>query len=243
MGISIELADGKVAKRALIEKFFSHTGKSYDQVVNLFTFGIDGLWKKKIIEEIVLSFGDAGPKRILDLACGTGILTVALAKRFPKSEIVGVDISSDYLEMAWRKTYKKKIKNISFVLAAAEEFSSPSSFDCVTASYLAKYADLQVLIKNLSTMMAPKGVLLFHDFIYPTTKSYQMFFETYFKLAPILGGLIYSEWKAVLDELPNVIRETKWVSEITEALKRENFSSIKTTTLTMEGSALVSARK
>ncbi|MEK7285835.1 MAG: class I SAM-dependent methyltransferase [Nitrospirota bacterium] len=243
MGISIEQANVKAAKREIIEKFFSHTGKSYDQVVNLFTFGIDRLWKQNIIEEIALSFGKTSPKRILDLACGTGILTVLLAERFPDSEIVGVDISPDYLEVAWRKVHKKKIKNISFVLAAAEEFSSPTLFDCVTASYLAKYADLPVLIKNLSGMIKPAGMLLFHDFIYPTPKSYQRLFEGYFKVAPILGRLFYSEWKEVLYELPNVIRETKWVSEIKEALKREKFSSVTTTTLTMEGAALVSARR
>jgi demethylmenaquinone methyltransferase/2-methoxy-6-polyprenyl-1,4-benzoquinol methylase len=242
MGNSMN-TNSKMAKKELIEKFFFNTGKSYDQVVSIFTLGIDRLWKKRMIEKMVLHFGEAAPKKILDLACGTGILTTAIAERFPESEVVGVDISPDYLEVAWRKAHKKKIKNTSFILASAEEFSSSSPFDCVMASYLAKYADIPLLIKNLSGMINPGGVLLFHDFTYPKDRFYQMLFEGYFKVAPVLGGLLYPEWKAILRELPNVIRETKWVSELTEALNREKFSGITVESLTLEGSALVSAKK
>jgi demethylmenaquinone methyltransferase/2-methoxy-6-polyprenyl-1,4-benzoquinol methylase len=224
-------------KREWIEQFFSHTGKSYDSVVNIFTLGIDRLWKKKIIEKL------SAPKRVLDLACGTGILTTAIAKRFLKCEVVGVDISSDYLEVAWRKAFKNKIKNVSFVLSPAEEFTSQALFDVVTASYLAKYADIPLLIKNLSGMIAPGGTLIFHDFTYPTRRFLQSLFELYFKLVSPLGGILYPEWKEVFHELPNVIRETKWVADITEALKREGFCDIQIEQLTLEGSAIVSARR
>lgn len=224
-------------KREWIEQFFSHTGKSYDSVVSIFTLGIDRLWKKKIVDKL------SAPKRVLDLACGTGILTMAIAKRFPKCEVVGVDISPDYLEVAWRKAFKHKIKNVSFILSAAEAFTSPDLFDAVTASYLAKYADIPLLIKNLSGMIAPGGTLIFHDFTYPTRRFLQSLFGVYFKFFPPLGGLFYPEWKEVFHELPNVIRETKWVAEITAALKRERFCDIQIESLTLEGSAIVSARK
>ncbi len=224
-------------KRAWIEQFFSHTGRSYDSVVNIFTLGIDRLWKKKIVEKL------SAPKRVLDLACGTGILTMAIAKRFLKCEVVGVDISSDYLEVAWRKAFKHKIKNVSFILSPAEEFTSQALFDVVTASYLAKYADIPLLIKNLSGMIAPGGILIFHDFTYPKSPFLQSLFAVYFSFFPPIGGLFYPEWKEVFHELPNVIRETKWVAEITAALKREGFCDIQVESLTCEGSAIVSASK
>jgi len=224
-------------KTAWIEQFFAHTSKSYDCVVNIFTLGIDRRWKKNIVERLT------APKRVLDLACGTGILTMAIAKKFPKCEVTGVDISPGYLECAWRKTYKNNIQNVSFVLSAAEEFTSPSPFDAVTASYLAKYADLPLLIKNLSGMIASGGSIIFHDFTYPKSPFLKSLFEGYFKLVSPVGGLIYPEWKGVFRELPNVIRETKWVAELTESLKKEGFRDIQVESLTCEGSAIVSASK
>jgi demethylmenaquinone methyltransferase/2-methoxy-6-polyprenyl-1,4-benzoquinol methylase len=227
----------QVKKTEWIEKFFSNTGKSYDSVVNVFTLGIDSLWKKKIIKKL------SAPKKVLDLACGTGILTMAIAKRFPKCEVTGVDISPDYLEVAWRKAFKHKIKNASFILSSAEDFTACSPFDAVTASYLAKYADIPLLIKNLSSMIAPGGSIIFHDFTYPKSPFLQSLFEGYFKLISPVGRFLYPEWKEVFCELPNVIRETKWVLEITEALKKEGFRDIQVESLTCEGSAIVSAYK
>lgn len=233
----------QIKKRERIEKFFSHTGKRYDSVVNIFTLGIDRRWKQKIVEKLAASTEVAPPKRVLDLACGTGILTMAIAKRFPKCEVVGVDISPDYLEVAWRKAFKHYVTNVSWILSPAEALTSPTLFDAVTASYLAKYADIPLLIRNCSSMIAPGGVIIFHDFTYPKSQFLQSLFEWYFKLVVPIGGVLYTEWKEVLHELPNVIRETQWVAELTDALKRERFHNIHVESMTCEGSAIVSACK
>ncbi len=230
-------------KEALITEFFSSTGGSYNAVVNGFTLGIDHLWKKKMVHHLAASSDRPAPKRILDLACGTGLLTFAIAKRFPDSQVVAVDISAGYLEVAWRKAHKKKIHNVSFVLSPAEEFIPNDRFDAVTASYLPKYADLPRLIQNLSGMVNPGGMVLFHDFTYPKSRFLQWLFEGYFKLIPTIGGLLYPEWKSVLCQLPDVIRKTQWVTELTETLKKGPFDAICVESLTLEGSALVSARR
>jgi len=227
----------KKTKEAYIADFFSNTGATYDRVVSLFTFGIDRLWKKKIVQKLT------APKRILDLACGTGILTMMLAKRYPESEIVAVDISPGYLEVSWRKAFKNKVKNISFILSTAEDYKSVNRFDAVTASYLPKYAKLDLLVRNLSQMINPGGLLLFHDFTYPKKMFLQRLFAGYFKIVPVIGGWFFPEWKSVLRELPDLIQEATWVKELTILLGREGFDQIKVESLTMEGSAIVSARK
>jgi demethylmenaquinone methyltransferase/2-methoxy-6-polyprenyl-1,4-benzoquinol methylase len=224
-------------KEEYIKAFFSDTGATYDTVVSLFTFGIDRLWKRKIVERLTT------PKRILDLACGTGILTTMIAKKYPDSEIVAVDVSPSYLEVAWRKSFRKKIKNTSFILSLAEDFRSNNRFDAITASYLPKYAKLPTLIHHLSQMIHPGGVLLFHDFTYPKKKFLKLLFAGYFKIIPVIGGWLFSEWKGVLRELPCLIQETTWVTDLKTALAREGFDRIEVESLTMEGSAIVSARK
>lgn len=225
-------------KRAWAERFFSKTGSTYEQVVDHSTFRIDRLWKKKIIAKIPPS-----PRQILDLACGTGLLTFAVAKRFPEARIVGVDLTKGYLDIARKKAEAGRIGNVSFIHSAAEDFLSDDRFDAVTTSYLPKYADLDRLIPNLSGMLAPGGILIFHDFTYPTRPVLQWTFEAYFKLLPPIGGWRWPEWKEVLYELPNVIRKTTWIPDLTAVMRREGFSEIQIESLTLQGSALVTGKR
>jgi predicted TPR repeat methyltransferase len=92
---------------ALVERFFRGTGGSYDTVVNVATFGIDRLWKRRIVSQI-----PAGAGRILDLACGTGISTIAIARRFPNSRIVGVELREEYLALARHKVRRHRMHNV-----------------------------------------------------------------------------------------------------------------------------------
>jgi len=82
----------------LVPKFFDETAESYDKVVSRSTFGKDKYWKREIIRQI--TDGDS----FLDLACGTGILTREIAKKFPNGKIIGIDITEGYLDVAKRNS-------------------------------------------------------------------------------------------------------------------------------------------
>src|SRR3954467_13779005 len=90
--------DGADPRLELVERFFRGTGSTYDLVVNVATCGIDRLWKRRIVGLI-----PPQATRILDLACGTGISTAAIARRFPRARIVGVELREEYLALARRK--------------------------------------------------------------------------------------------------------------------------------------------
>ena len=81
----------------LVPTFFNNTSNSYDNIVHWTTFGKDSLWKHKILEQLT------DQKTVLDLACGTGILTKQIAKKLPQAKITGVDITKNYLEKAQKK--------------------------------------------------------------------------------------------------------------------------------------------
>ncbi len=70
-----------------VQRFFSGTGPTYDWMVNAATFGIDRRWKRRIVDLIPPAAG-----RVLDLACGTGISTLAIADRLPDCRVVGVEL-------------------------------------------------------------------------------------------------------------------------------------------------------
>ncbi len=222
----------------LVHRFFSGTGLSYDFMVNLCTLGFDRCWKKEILERV-----PQGSIRILDQACGTGILTFKIARKFPRSRVIGVDLLEEYLSIAREKARRENLENVEFILGKAEEVFLRQEFDCVTSSYLAKYAELGALTRNVKKMLRSGGVLLMHDFTYPPNHAFARLWELYFRILQGAGRRRYPQWGAILNDLPQLLRETKWVAELIRALGENAFSDISIRPLTFGTSAIVTAKK
>jgi len=195
----------------LVPKFFDETGTTYDGVVSYGTLGKDKYWKNKILQQI--SDGNS----FLDLACGTGILTREIAKKFPSARIVGIDITKSYLDVA--KQNSNSFDNISFILDDAEKFKLDSKFDCITGSYLPKYCDPEILVKNCIAHLKPDGKIIFHDFTYPKNPSVRGLWNFFLTFLRLVGCFIPS-WKDALIGLPKLIRRTKWLDSYSDVMKK-----------------------
>ena len=226
------------SRMELVRRFFSGTGPTYDFMVNFGTFGCDRFWKKKILANIPID-----SKRVLDLACGTGILTFAIAQKLPDCHVIGVDVTEEYLNVARSKAKKIKLPNVEFLHQRAEETSFEEPFDCVTASYLAKYADLEILTQNVKGMLKANGVFIMHDFTYPSNSVVASLWEFYFRLQQTVGVLFYPRWRTIYHELPKLLRDTTWLPDLVHALRRYGFNQITVERLTLSSAAIVVTRK
>jgi len=231
----MQTSDSKLER---VHRFFSGTGTTYDGMVNVATFGIDRRWKRKIVDLI-----PPDATRILDLACGTGISTFALAERYPNSQFVGVELREEYLNLARNKVQQLGITKVEFVLSRAEDYRSNEPFDCVVSSYLAKYADLKSLTRTTKEMLKPGGLLLMHDFTYPPKAYLVWLWRLYFVVLQRLGSPLIPAWREIFYGLPVLIQESRWIPELTEALRVNGFTDIRMEYLTLYGSAIITARK
>ena len=222
----------------LVHRIFSGTGLTCDHIVNLFSLGFDGLWKRRILEKI-----PARPHRIIDLACGTGILTFRIAREFPKSHVVEVELRDEYLHIAREKRTALGIVNVEFMLGRAEDVFLEEPLDCITASYLAKYAEMVTLIANAGKMLRRGGLLPMHDFTYPSSRFVKCMWEFYFKLMQTAGAWKYPEWATMFFELPEIIRNTRWVTDMVQLLRENSFSNVTCESLTLGTSAIVAATR
>jgi len=227
-----------LSKLETVQRFFSGTGFSYDQVALLCTLGFDRLWKKKIIDKI-----PRRPRRILDQASGTGILTLEIARRFPDCEVIGVELRDEYLSIAKEKARALRIGNVRFILGRAEDVVPDGAFDCITSSYLAKYADLKTLLAQARRMLRPGGLIIMHDFTYPPHSLFRSGWQTYLAILRLLGTKIYPEWRTAFYELPGFLRETRWLTESIALLTEQGFRNLEVEALTFGTSAIVTARK
>ena len=197
----------------LVPKFFNETAESYDKVVSRSTFGKDKYWKKEIIRRI--TDGDS----FLDLACGTGILTREIARKFPNSKIVGIDITEGYLDVA--KKNSKSYHNIIFLQQDAEKLNLKEKFDCITSSYLAKYCDPEILVKVCIDHLNPGGKIIFHDFTYPKNHPARIVWDVIFIMLKLVGCFIPS-WRKAFSDLPKLIRSSKWLHNYEKIMKNHS---------------------
>lgn len=224
-------------ERDIVKRFFTGTGATYDLVVNLFTYGADRYWKKKMLSKVPQC------RKILDLACGTGIVTFKLFDRNSCSRIVGVDMMKEYLVQANLKKRAKKSSDVHFVCARAEQIKLNEVFDCIASSYIPKYVPADKLLLNISPYLKDQGVLVLHDFAYPTNFIFKNLWGTHMFLMKVIGTPIFPGWKIVFNELVDLVKTTKWISEYVDALPRYGFKDIEIQRLTAGSAAIISAVK
>lgn len=219
--------------RDLVPKFFDKTARTYDKIVNLTTFGRDKYWKKEILKKI------PNCNSVLDLACGTGILTFQIAKQLPNAKITGIDITESYLDIARKKL--KSHHNVSFLHQDAEKLGLNAKFDCITSSYIPKYCKSEILIKACTEHLNSNGKIILHDFTYPQNKLVRTLWNFYFIILNLMGFFIPS-WKNVFADLPKLIRTTRWLDEYENTMQTHNLSTTRQF-LTCESSAILTGTK
>lgn len=119
----------------------------------------------------------------------------------------------------------------------------------VSASYLAKYADLPLLVDRLvgarhaAPLLAPDGLLIMHDFALPPNRIALAVWRVYFWLLQTIGTKIFPTWKEIYDGLPKLIESTQWTSELQALLRNRGFRDVTFEWQTLWGAVIVTARR
>jgi demethylmenaquinone methyltransferase / 2-methoxy-6-polyprenyl-1,4-benzoquinol methylase len=222
----------------LAERYFSGNGASYDHIARVATLGLDAWWKRKILHKI-----PKAPARILEQASGTGILTCKIAQRYPQCQIVAVELHEGYLAIARKKVRDLGLSNVEFIHGRAEEVILQGEFDCIVSDYLAKYVELGRLVGNAQTMLRAGGLLIAHELTRPTRPLFLALWRTHFKLLQAYGRFRHPEWMLAFNDVPSLLGKTRWVDELTEALRATRFCELEIENQLFGASVLVSARK
>ena len=83
-----------------VHDLFTRVAPHYDQMNNLISLGTQNGWRKKFFKKLKVKAGDFA----LDLCCGTGDLTIALAKQVgPSGNVIGLDFNQKMLDLADKK--------------------------------------------------------------------------------------------------------------------------------------------
>ena len=115
-----------------IKEIFNSISSRYDLLNDIFSFGLHRLWKKKLLYILNPTFGE----KWIDLCCGTGDMSILLAKHIKSSKnIIGLDSAAQTLLVA-RERSKKKYSSIDWINGDAIKTNFTShEFDGLLMAY------------------------------------------------------------------------------------------------------------
>ncbi len=99
--------DNKAEEGRPLQKMFTAVPPSYDLLNRILTFGFDQIWRKRAAAGCLKN----SPDKVLDLCCGTGDLSIHLARMAPENtSLTALDYSYPMLELARKKAGGKNLK-------------------------------------------------------------------------------------------------------------------------------------
>lgn len=169
----------------VISGMFDSIASKYDRMNHGMSLGIDRQWRRRFLRK--LSKEMAPGAAVLDLACGTGDLTKALAQK--GFAVTGLDISAEMMEVG-----KVKCRDLDpqpqFVLGSAEQIPFPdASFDAVTIAFgLRNFDHRAECLQEIRRVLKPGGRLAVLEFAVPKNPLWRALYLFYFKHAMRLVG-------------------------------------------------------
>jgi demethylmenaquinone methyltransferase / 2-methoxy-6-polyprenyl-1,4-benzoquinol methylase len=115
-------------------QMFDAIAKRYDLLNRVLSGGVDRRWRRKTVAALKLG---EGPARVLDVATGTGDLAIAIAKKHPRTHVVGLDPSTEMLAVGRRKVERRGLNDrVELVTGDAQALGfDDASFDGATIAF------------------------------------------------------------------------------------------------------------
>lgn len=195
-------------KREAVEAMFDDIAPRYDLLNRLLSLGIDQSWRK----EAVRLLKEDRPRRILDVATGTGDLAIKALELDPEI-VVGVDISEEMLARGREKLERMGLsQRVTLQRGDAAKLPfSDAQFDAVLVAFgVRNFENLRLGLKDIHRVLRPNGSLVVLEFSHPTAFPIKELYGFYSHfILPVVGRYVsknasaYEYLPASVDAFPS----------------------------------------
>jgi len=215
-----------------VREMFASIAARYDLLNHLLSGSMDARWRRLTARKL-RSRLPGGPVEILDVACGTGDLSLTLFETIGTARVIGTDFCRPMLDVAARKF---AVCGSRIPLIEGDAMRLPfleRSFDCVTIAFgLRNLANTEAGLLEIFRVLKPAGSVAVLEFSKPVVPGFSFLFSVYFtKVLPFLGGLI-SGSRSAYQYLPDSVARFPDQRELADLMGSVGFSDVEYRNLT-----------
>jgi demethylmenaquinone methyltransferase/2-methoxy-6-polyprenyl-1,4-benzoquinol methylase len=215
-------------KRGRVQRMFAAIAPSYDLNNHLHSLWIDQLWRRKAVRLAALQTNDA----VVDVACGTGDLTLQFASARQKlngtGRIIGIDFTYEMLPIARRKA-ADVAGPIGFSTGDAQSLPLPDACaDVVSIAFgIRNVADPAIALAEFRRVLRPGGRLIILEFSLPTNPVLRGFYNFYFRqILPRTATLISGDKTGAYRYLPQSVNTFIGREQMMEMMRAAGFERV-----------------
>jgi demethylmenaquinone methyltransferase/2-methoxy-6-polyprenyl-1,4-benzoquinol methylase len=207
---------------------FDAVAPKYDLLNRLISFNSDIRTRKKLINLAHIKPGD----QVCDLACGTGDLSILMAKQGAK--VTGIDLSEQMLNYAKLKSQSENL-SIEFKHQNILDIKEQNQFDLVTIGYgIRNLPNYENGLKVMYQILKTGGRVFVLEFSHPQNHFLKIFSGLYInKIAPFLSVLINPKAKFAYEYLPKSIQSFPDAETFKSLMTQVGFKEVKYQTLNL----------
>jgi demethylmenaquinone methyltransferase/2-methoxy-6-polyprenyl-1,4-benzoquinol methylase len=214
-----------------VRDMFSGIAKKYDFLNHFLSVNTDKRWRRLVSKKLkdILDRHDA---LVLDVACGTGDLSVEL-QTAGKAKVIGTDFCRPMLEIAFDKNEKNKTA-IPYIEADGMNLSfAENTFDAVTIAFgLRNFSNWQDGLTELHRILKKGGRLAILEFTTPVVPGFKQLFNLYFtQILPRIGGVV-SGSRGAYEYLPDSVSRFPDQKGLVKMMEQTGFTAVEYKNLT-----------
>lgn len=229
---------------------FSEIARHYDAVNSLASLGIDRWWRARAVVVLQRALAQCGVDMhkacIADIACGTGALSVSLARR--GAHVIGVDVAQGMLDIARRRVHKLPVEiaeRLHFMHGDAHQLTLASqSVDALTICFgLRNMDDRERVFEQCSRVVKSGGMVVCVEFDNPHHPLWRKIVHALSTCTVLCMATVFGQNRKPYYYLLRSIKDWPGAQYIVEQLRQHGFEDVQVIRLGFGLASICVARK